>query len=104
MAFAEWLAITCRSDGIAVHCICPEGVRTAMTAAGSARAGKGMVFLEAEEVARHTLERIAHGEFLILPHPRVAEYEARRANDRQRWIESMSRAHMRMQAGAAAVN
>jgi NAD(P)-dependent dehydrogenase (short-subunit alcohol dehydrogenase family) len=104
VALAEWLAITCCGDGISVHCICPEGVRTAMTKASSAQAGKGMVFLEAEDVARHALERIAEGEFLILPHPRVAEYEVRRASERQRWIESMHKAYVRTQASGAAVN
>lgn len=102
VALAEWLAITRRGDGISVHCICPEGVRTAMTQASSAKAGKGMVFLEADEVARHALERIGAGEFLILPHPRVAEFELRRASDRQRWIESMNKACVRMQQDAAA--
>lgn len=104
VALAEWLAITCRGDGIAVHCICPEGVRTAMTKASSEQAGKGMVFLEAEEVARHALERMAQGEFLILPHPRVADFEARRASDRQRWIESMNKAYLRTQAVAMTPN
>jgi NAD(P)-dependent dehydrogenase (short-subunit alcohol dehydrogenase family) len=104
VALAEWLAITCRGDGVSVHCICPEGVRTAMTQASSAKAAKGMVFLEAEDVARHTLDRIEAGEFLILPHPRVAEYEVRRATDRQRWIESMQKAFLRMLADQAAVH
>jgi len=104
VAIAEWLAITARSDGIAVHCICPEGVRTGMTQASSEQAAKGMVFLEAEDVARHTLDRIEAGEFLILPHPRVAEYELRRATDRQRWIESMQKAFLRMLADQAAVH
>jgi NAD(P)-dependent dehydrogenase (short-subunit alcohol dehydrogenase family) len=104
VALAEWLAITSRGDGIAVHCICPEGVRTGMTQASSERAGKGMVFLEAEEVARHALARMALGEFLILPHARVAEYEARRASDRQRWIESMNKAFLRTQTSAATPN
>ena len=100
VALAEWLAITSQGDGISVHCICPEGVRTAMTKASSAQAGKGMVFLEAHEVARHALERMAQGEFLILPHPRVAEYEVRRASERQRWIDSMNKAFLRTQNSA----
>ncbi len=104
VALAEWLAITCRGDGVSVHCICPEGVRTAMTKESSANAAKGMVFLAPEDVARHTLDRIEAGEFLILPHPRVAEYEIRRASDRQRWIESMQKACVRMQAAEAAAN
>lgn len=104
VALAEWLAITSRGDGVSVHCICPEGVRTAMTQVSSAQAAKGMVFLEAEDVARHTLDRVEAGEFLILPHPRVAEYEVRRATDRQRWIESMQKAFLRMLADQAVVH
>lgn len=104
VALAEWLAITSSGDGVSVHCICPEGVRTAMTKESSANAGKGIVFLEADEVARHTLDRIEAGEFLILPHPRVAEFEVRRATDRQRWIDSMARAASRMQAGGPTDN
>lgn len=92
VAFAEWLAITTRTSGLSVHCVCPEGVRTAMTKANSEQAAKGMTFLEAEDVARFTLERVAIGEFLILPHPRVAEFELRRASDRARWLTSMSKA------------
>jgi NAD(P)-dependent dehydrogenase (short-subunit alcohol dehydrogenase family) len=92
VAFAEWLSITTRSSGVSVHCVCPEGVRTAMTKANSDQAAKGMTFLEADDVARFTLERVAAGEFLILPHPRVAEFELRRASDRGRWLASMSKA------------
>jgi hypothetical protein len=31
------------------------------------------------------------GRFLILPHPEVAEYEQRRASDRDRWLKGMRR-------------
>jgi hypothetical protein len=66
-----------------------------MTKADSLNAAKGMTFLEPEEVARFTLDRVGAGEFLILPHPRVAEYEQRRASDRSRWIASMGKAYQR---------
>jgi NAD(P)-dependent dehydrogenase (short-subunit alcohol dehydrogenase family) len=95
VAFAEWLAITTNGSGVSVHCVCPEGVRTAMTKPDSTQAAKGMTFLEPDAVASFTLERVAAGEFLILPHPRVAEYEQRRASDRSRWIASMGKAYQR---------
>ena len=97
VALAEWLAITCMGDGISVHCLCPEGVKTAMTRESSEKSGKGMTFLEPEDVAAFTLDCMSDGDFLILPHPRVAEFELRRATDRQRWIESMHRASLSMQ-------
>ncbi|MES2187890.1 MAG: SDR family oxidoreductase [Pseudomonadota bacterium] len=103
VAFAEWLAITCAGEGIAVHCVCPEGVKTAMTRSSSANAAKGLVFLEASEVAECTLDRMREGRFLVLPHARVAEFEVRRATDRERWLNSMRQAFSQ-RARAASVN
>jgi hypothetical protein len=47
--------------------------------------------LEPAEVAQAVVEALAEGRFLILPHPRVAEYELRRASDRDRWLAGMAR-------------
>jgi hypothetical protein len=38
----------------------------------------------------------ADGRFLILPHPEVAEYERRRATDRDRWLAGMRRIRSRL--------
>lgn len=101
VALAEWLAITHETDGITVSCVCPEGVRTAMTSADSRNAANGIGFMEASEAAEAILAGVEGGRFLILPHPRVAEFEARRANDRERWLKGMRRARERLtQAGA----
>jgi hypothetical protein len=48
--------------------------------------------LEPADVAQCVVEALAEGTFLILPHPRVAEYERRRAADRDRWLAGMARA------------
>ncbi|MBP0495884.1 SDR family NAD(P)-dependent oxidoreductase [Pararoseomonas indoligenes] len=98
VALAEWLAIAHGGDGVTIACLCPEGVRTAMTAADSAALGTEV--LEPEAVADSLLEGLAEGRFLILPHSRTAEYERRRATDRGRWIAGMRRARQRA-AGAA---
>lgn len=112
VALAEWLAITHGDAGIRVSALCPQGVWTAMTGApeeeeeageegGGRDAGAAMDagfaeatagrdgMLQPSEVARCVLEGIADERFLILPHPVVAEYEVRRATDRERWLRGM---------------
>jgi NAD(P)-dependent dehydrogenase (short-subunit alcohol dehydrogenase family) len=93
VALAEWLAIRHGDSGVSFSCLCPQGVNTPMIAgegAGStALAVAGL--LEPEEVAEAVVAAIREGRFLILPHPEVAEYEQRRAADRDRWLGGMRR-------------
>jgi hypothetical protein len=44
-----------------------------------------------EDVASVVIEGLADERFLILPHPEVAEFEQRRAGDRERWLRAMRR-------------
>lgn len=97
VALAEWLAVTYGDAGIRVSCLCPEGVRTDMLASAPGS------FLEAgaidpAEVADAVVEGLASERFLILPHPRVAEYFLRKASDYDRWLAGMRR----LQASPAA--
>jgi NAD(P)-dependent dehydrogenase (short-subunit alcohol dehydrogenase family) len=100
VALAEWLAITHADDGIAVSCVCPEGVRTAMTRPDSLKAGAAGNFLAPEQVADDIIEALASRRFLVLPHPRVAEYEQHRAADREHWLERMRAARRRLMPAA----
>lgn len=93
VAFAEWLSITHDAAGVTIACVCPEGVRTAMTAADSP--GDPSAFLAPEAVAEAMLDGLREGRFLILTHPRTAEFELRRAGDRERWLIGMRRARER---------
>ena len=103
VALAEWIAITYADAGIKVSCLCPQAVETAMTgpltkrqrptATGSA-ASDGV--LQPADVAAVVLEGLAEERFLILPHPQVATYEQRRADDRDRWLRGMQRAQSAM--------
>jgi hypothetical protein len=52
--------------------------------------------LEPEAVAEAVVGGLADGRFLILPHPEVAEFERRRAADRDRWLAGMRRARARL--------
>ncbi len=93
LAFAEWLSLTYRHRGIAVHAVCPQGVRTAMLDS-TGPAGDlvlGPTAIEPEDVARAVLDGIAEERFLILPHPEVAGYYATRAAEPERWLGGMNR-------------
>ena len=104
VALAEWLAIRWGDAGVGVSCLCPQGVRTAMTegmGAGSSVLAAGAL-LEPAEVAEAVVGGLADGRFLILPHPEVAEFERRRAADRDRWLAGMRRARARLSGPGAA--
>jgi hypothetical protein len=53
--------------------------------------GSGPNYLEPGDVAADAFEALAAGRFLVLPHPEVAGYEQRRAQDRERWLAGMRR-------------
>ncbi len=93
LSFFEWLAIAHGDDGIRVSCLCPQGVKTDMLAA-ERRLGLDFLTegaLEPEQVADVVVEGIRNERFLILPHPEVAEYFNRKAQDYDRWLRGMRR-------------
>ncbi|MDP6343876.1 MAG: SDR family oxidoreductase [Alphaproteobacteria bacterium] len=94
VGFAEWLSITYGNRGIKVSVLCPQAVRTAMTAGleGGGVAGvDGM--MEPEELADAVIETLEREEFLCLPHPQVLEYMRRKTSDYDRWLKGMRRLH-----------
>ncbi|MET0819679.1 MAG: SDR family oxidoreductase [Aeromicrobium sp.] len=102
VAFAEWMSVTYGSRGIAVSCLCPMGVNTAMLNGGSesddelARMGARAVtdaggVLEPLEVADVVIEAIGTEQFLILPHEEVLEFYRRKGSDYDRWLAGMRR-------------
>src|SRR5580658_7820247 len=98
-AYAEWLAATYAHRGLAVHCICPQGVRTAMLAA-SGRAGQVVLAdeaIEPEQVGDALYDGIVAGRLLILPHPEVGDYYRFRAGDPDRWLRGMNRMQQKIE-------
>lgn len=90
IGLAEWLALTYGDDGIKVSVLCPQAVRTGMTAdPNSVAAQDGL--LEAEPVAELCLQAIREETFLVLPHPEVLTYMRRKTDDYDRWIGGMQR-------------
>ena len=51
-------------------------------------------------MAAIVLDAVRAGQFLILPHPDVATYERRRADDRERWLRGMRRMQARLSGRA----
>ncbi|MDQ1401936.1 MAG: hypothetical protein QOG03_252 [Actinomycetota bacterium] len=106
VALAEWLAITHGDAGIKVSCLCPQGVRTPMLLGGlDANDPSGNVVLaagdmiEPEDVAEAVVQGIRTEQFLILPHPVVAEYVRRKGEDPDRWIRGMRKLQARVTGG-----
>ena len=98
VALAEWLAITYGDKGLKVSCLCPQGVRTPMLAAVGPDGGAllGPDAIEPEAVADAVVAGLADERFLILPHPEVADYYRRRAEDPDRWLAGMRRLQARV--------
>jgi NAD(P)-dependent dehydrogenase (short-subunit alcohol dehydrogenase family) len=93
MAYAEWLAVTYGARGLKVFALCPQGVRTALLEEASQGSMSFLVetAMEPEAVALAVIEGLAREQFLILPHPEVAEYFRRKATDYDRWLRGMRR-------------
>jgi NAD(P)-dependent dehydrogenase (short-subunit alcohol dehydrogenase family) len=115
VALAEWLSITHGDQGIVVSCLCPQAVSTSLGASSRRQVGADTPttwsdrgagpqaavdgVLTPDLVADCVIEAIAAERFLILPHPEVATYELRRAQDRDRWLRGMRRLSARLGAG-----
>jgi NAD(P)-dependent dehydrogenase (short-subunit alcohol dehydrogenase family) len=92
IGFAEWLSITYGDRGIKVSALCPQAVRTAMTADSEEGGVAGLDgMLEPEQLADTVIETLAEERFLVLPHPEVLTYMQRKAGDYDRWLKGMRR-------------
>ena len=97
VGFAEWLSITHAAAGIKVSCLCPQGVRTEMLhqSTGGIADHLRATALDPEDVADAVITGLATEQFLILPHPDVAEYFRHKADDYERWLRGMRRLQAR---------
>ncbi|MER7457360.1 SDR family oxidoreductase [Micromonospora sp. NPDC126480] len=105
VAFAEWLAITYRDRGVRVSALCPQGVDTPMLSEGLAAGHLGAKVIAAsgavltpDQVADSVIAGLAEERFLILPHPEVATYARRRAEDPDGWQAGLRKLVRRLTA------
>jgi NAD(P)-dependent dehydrogenase (short-subunit alcohol dehydrogenase family) len=108
LGFAEWLALNYAHLGIVVTCLCPNAVNTGMMGRNeddeelSRRRSDDPVVanigevVEPELCADMTLDAMRDARFLVLPHPRVGESFARKADNYDAWIAGTNRRLRRM--------
>ena len=89
VGLAEWLALTHGDDGIKVSVLCPQAVRTAMTAGNPDGVASIDGMMEPDVLAECCVKALADETFLILPHPEVLDYMRRKTADYDRWIGGM---------------
>lgn len=93
VSLAEWLSVTYGDQGIRVSCLCPQFVDTPMLdlfdAGGEMGGWVRSVAISAEDVAQTVVDGIRAETFLILPHPDVAAFFARKGEDYDRWLSGM---------------
>jgi NAD(P)-dependent dehydrogenase (short-subunit alcohol dehydrogenase family) len=91
IGFAESLAITHKDHGIRVSVLCPQAVQTAMIEGQPTLGADVDGILTAERVAEITIEGLERETFLILPHPSVAGYYAKKTENYDRWLGGMAK-------------
>jgi NAD(P)-dependent dehydrogenase (short-subunit alcohol dehydrogenase family) len=95
VGLAEWLAITHGDQGIKVSVLCPQAVKTAMTANNPDGVASIDGMMEPEVLAECVVGCLEREEFLILPHPEVLTYMRNKTNDYGRWIGGMRKLNRR---------
>ena len=95
VGLAEWLAITHGDQGIKVSVLCPQAVKTAMTAGNPDGVASIDGMMEPDFLAEMVVQSLEKEEFLILPHPEVLTYRRNKTNDYGRWIGGMRKLNRR---------
>ncbi|HEY0251446.1 MAG TPA: SDR family oxidoreductase [Kofleriaceae bacterium] len=91
IGFAESLAITHRDHGIKVSVLCPQAVATPMTDGQKMNGADIDGVITADHVADVTIAGLRDETFLILPHPNVATYVTKKAENYDRWLGGMAK-------------
>ncbi len=99
IGFGEWVALTHGHQGIKVSMLCPQAVDTAMVENGGAMARAAAVdgALSPDAVADCVVDGLAEESFLILPHDKVRDYMARKAEDYEKWLRGMNRLRQKLE-------
>ena len=97
VALAEWLAMTHAEAGIGVLPLSPRRTHENADGRGSLLHGEfpGGRLGVAGGSGRRGVKGLDEERFLILPHPEVAEYFRRKADDYDRWLRGMRRLQSR---------
>ena len=98
LGYAEAMAIEHKGDGIDVHCICPQYVKTNMTKGAKFAENNKDGLLEPADVAQALKASIEKNEFLVLSHPVVGDYFQAKAMNYDRYIGGMAKLKSKISA------
>ena len=97
VAMAEWLSVAYGRQGIDVSCVCPLGVKTDfLDDDDPIHRYLHLHSITPEDVAGSIVEGMRQKQFLILPHPEVAEFFSLKTDDYDRWIRGMQRLRQKL--------
>ena len=97
VALAEWLSVCYGRQGIDVSCVCPLGVTTDfLDNDDPIHRYLHLHAITADDVAESVINGMREKQFLILPHPEVAEFFSLKTDDHDRWIRGMQRLRQKL--------
>ncbi|APZ90927.1 SDR family oxidoreductase [Fuerstiella marisgermanici] len=97
VALAEWLSVCYGRQGINVSCVCPLGVTTDfLDNDDPIHRYLHLHAITADDVAESVVNGMREKQFLILPHPEVAEFFSLKTDDHDRWIRGMQRLRQKL--------
>lgn len=97
VAMAEWLSVCYGRHGIDVSCVCPLGVQTDfLDDEDPIHRYLHLHVITPEQVAESIVAGMKAKQFLILPHPEVAEFFSMKTDDHDRWIRGMQRLRQKL--------
>lgn len=106
VAFAEWLSVHYRNQGLKVACLCPAGVATNfLDLEDPIHQFLHVSSVTPEHVADCVVNALREETFLVLPHAEVGEFFQFKTQNYDRWLHNFahvnSRLHRRTERAAA---
>jgi NAD(P)-dependent dehydrogenase (short-subunit alcohol dehydrogenase family) len=97
VAFAEWLSVHYRNQGLKVACLCPAGVATNfLDLDDPIHQFLHLSSVTPEHVADCVIEALRQETFLVLPHPEVGEFFEFKTKDYDRWLHNFAHVNTRL--------
>lgn len=98
VAFAEWLSVHYRNQGLKVSCLCPAGVATDfLDLDDPIHQFLHVSSVTPEHVADCVIDALRKETFLVLPHEEVAEFFQFKTQNYDRWLHNFAHVNTRLQ-------
>ncbi len=98
VAFAEWLSVHYRNQGLKVACVCPAGVATNfLDLDDPIHQFLHLSSVSAEHVAECVIDALRREVFLALPHPEVGEFFQFKTQNYDLWLHNFAHVNSRLQ-------